>query len=163
MFNKTGNSAATAIDGTMREPSFTEHGAGEEFDERTARERAARFRASADMIFRTDLSKLDDVSADALYRSATEGMFGVADKDGTYVFQKRAAKDAKGNIELMRRFLKGEWSLIEDPEYKKWREMDEETKFRYALEHEGTPEKIKSWMKGERGAGMWEQIAGGLA
>lgn len=131
------------------------------YDERTRNERAAMFRAAGEELFRTDLSKLDDAGAWGLYHAVTESMFELSDEDGTVAFGRRASKDPRQNIELLRRFLKGEWSLIEDPEYSKWREMSAEEKFRYALENEKTSNALKSYMKGERGAGFWENVAGG--
>lgn len=132
------------------------------FDERTANERSARARASARMLFGTDVSKLDEAGASALYQSVTEGLFGISDEDGTVAFGKRASKDPRANIDMLRRFVRGEYSLIEDPEYTKWKAMDEEAKFRYALENETVlGSKLGSYMKGERGAGFWENLRGG--
>ena len=48
-------------------------------------------------------------------------MFGLKDSDGSLAFGKRASKDPHQNLELLRRFVKGEYNLIEDPEYTKWR------------------------------------------
>ena len=134
-----------------------------EFDDQTSMRRRARFIASGEMLFKTDLSTLDDVGASALYEVVTDGMFGLKDSDGSLAFGKRASKDPHQNLELLRRFVKGEYNLIEDPEYTKWREMDEEGKFRYALEKEPKTNKVKSYLKGERGAGPVEQLAGGLS
>ena len=127
-----------------------------EFDDQTSMRRRARFIASGEMLFKTDLSTLDDVGASALYEVVTDGMFGLKDSDGSLAFGKRASKDPHQNLELLRRFVKGEYNLIEDPEYTKWREMDEEGKFRYALENEPKSSKIRSYVLGERGAGLLE-------
>ena len=121
------------------------------FDERTAKERRARAQASAQMLFGTDVSKLDDAGASALYQSVTEGLFGLPDEDGSVAFGKRAAKDPRQNIDMLRRFVKGEYSLIEDPEYTKWREMDDAAKFEYAMKNETVGNSLKSFYKGERG------------
>ena len=129
------------------------------FDEKTRKERAAIFRAAGQELFRTDVSKLDDAGAWGLYHAVTESMFGLADEDGSVAFGKRAAKDPRQNIEMLRRFVKGEYTLIEDPEYTKWREMNDEEKFKYALENETKTNKIKSNLKGERGASFWEMAA----
>lgn len=131
------------------------------FDERTARERRARAQVSAQMLFGTDVSKLDDVGASALYQSVTEGLFGLPDEDGSVAFGKRASKDPRANIDMLRRFVKGEYSLIEDPEYTKWREMDDDAKFKYALEHETTGNMAKSKLKGERGTNPLVAMAAG--
>ena len=131
------------------------------FDERTRKERKARAQASVHMLFGTDVSKLDDAGASALYQSVTEGIFGLPDEDGSVAFGKRAAKDPRQNIDMLRRFVKGEYTLIEDPEYTKWREMDEEAKFRHALEHETTGNMVKSKLKGERGTSPLTVMAAG--
>jgi len=131
------------------------------FDDRTKKERRARFKASADMLFSTDVSKLDDAGASALYQSVTEGLFGFPDEDGTVAFGKRASKDPRENIDMLRKFVKGDYSLIEDPEYTKWRQMDEEAKFQYALEHETTGNMVKSKLKGERGTSTLVSLAAG--
>ena len=128
------------------------------FDDHTANERRARAQASAQMLFGTDVSKLDDAGASALYQSVTEGMFGIPDQDGSVAFGKRASKDPRQNIDMLRRFVKGEYSLIEDPEYTKWRQMDDEAKFKYALEHETAGNALKSFYKGERGPSALEVI-----
>ncbi len=124
------------------------------FDTPTRLDRAARAKASARMLFGTDISKLDEPGASALYQSVTEGIFGLPDTDGSMAFGKRAAKDPKVNIDMLRRFCKGEYSLIEDPEYTKWKALDDEGKFQYALKNEGAGEKTRSWFKNERGAGF---------
>lgn len=131
------------------------------FDERTDRERRARAQVSAQMLFGTDVSKLDDAGASALYQSVTEGLFGLPDEDGSVAFGKRASKDPRANIDMLRRFVKGEYSLIEDPEYTKWREMDDDAKFKYALEHETTGNMAKSKLKGERGTNPLVAMAAG--
>ena len=129
------------------------------FDDKTRKERASVFRAAAQELFRTDVTKLDDAGAWGLYHAVTESMFGLADEDGSVAFGKRAAKDPRQNIDMLRRFVKGEYTLIEDPEYTKWREMNDEEKFKYALESETIGEKVKSNLKGERGASFWEMAA----
>ncbi|MBR0505673.1 MAG: hypothetical protein IJJ84_09720, partial [Kiritimatiellae bacterium] len=126
------------------------------FDDQTAQERRARAQASAQMLFGTDVSKLDDAGTSALYQSVTEGLFGIPDQDGSVAFGKRASKDPRQNIDMLRRFVKGEYSLIEDPEYTKWRQMDDEAKFQYALEHETVGNSLKSFYKGERGPSVLE-------
>ena len=130
----TVNEQPLPVDGRIREPSFGKtvmfqplpdnmtamsrpYVDLDSFDDRTKREREARFRASADMLFSTDLTKLSGEGAAALYESVTEGMFGIPDQDGSMAFGKRAAKDPRQNIDMLRRFVKGEYSLIEDPEY----------------------------------------------
>jgi hypothetical protein len=158
-----GMGVAPKVETTPKLPSFTQKGAGDEFSEKTAKERRARFNASADMLFSTDLAKLSDIGAAALYQSVTEGMFGMADTDGSMAFGKRAAKDMQGNLELLRRFVKGEYNLIEDPEYTKWREMDEEAKFQYALKNEKFfGDTMGSLLKGERGPSTMELITHAL-
>lgn len=147
-------------DTLVRQPSFA--GGTDEFNDQTRKERKARFKASADMLFSTDVSKLDDAGASALYQSVTEGMFGLPDEDGSVAFGKRASKDPRQNIDMLRKFVKGDYALIEDPEYTKWRQMDDEAKFKYALENETTGNKFRSYMKGERGAGFWETMRGGV-
>ncbi len=143
----------------VRPPSFA--GGTDDFDDRTKNERKARFKASADMLFSTDVSKLDDAGASALYQSVTEGMFGLPDEDGSVAFGKRASKDPCANIDMLRKFVKGDYTLIEDPEYTKWRQMDDEAKFKYALEHETTGNMVKSKMKGERGTNPLVAMAAG--
>lgn len=137
--------------------------AADAYDERTAKERRARAQASAQMLFGTDVSKLDDVGAAALYQSVTEGLFGLPDEDGSVAFGKRASKDSRANIEMLRRFVKGEYSLVEDPEYTKWRGMDDEAKFKYAFENETVGNYVKSFAKGERGPSVAELVAHMLA
>ena len=158
-FLGTGNGTGGIGDNTIRPPSFAE--GTDDFDERTKKERQARFKASADMLFSTDVSKLDDAGASALYQSVTEGMFGLPDEDGTVAFGKRAAKDPRQNIDMLRKFVKGDYALIEDPEYTKWRQMDDEAKFRYALENETTGNMVKSKLKGERGTTPMGVMAAG--
>lgn len=131
--------------------------------DKSASERKARFQASAEMLFKTDLSKLDDVGVSGLYQCVTEGMFGLKDTDGQIAFGKRASKNPRENIDMLRRFVKGDYTLIEDPEYTKWREMDEEGKFQYALENESKATKVKSHLKGERGASPLEVMFFGMA
>ena len=158
--NFLGLGNGTPYTSLVRPPSFKT--GGSELDEKSASERKARFQASAEMLFGTDVAKLDDTGAAALYQSVTEGMFGLADTDGTVAFGKRASKDMRHNIDLLRRFVKGEYNLIEDPEYTKWREMDEEGKFRYALENETATNKARSFLKGERGANIAELAGAGM-
>ena len=147
-------------DSAVRPPSFA--GGTDDFDERTKKERQARFKASADMLFSTDVSKLDDAGASALYQSVTEGLFGIPDEDGTVAFGKRATKDPRANIDMLRKFVKGDYTLIEDPEYTKWRQMDEDAKFQYAREQETIGNKIKSNLKGERGFSIIELAGAGM-
>lgn len=154
-----GQTRTGGYDTLVRQPSFA--GGTDEFNDQTRKERKARFKASADMLFSTDVSKLDDAGASALYQSVTEGMFGLPDEDGSVAFGKRASKDPRANIEMLRKFVKGDYTLIEDPEYTKWRQMDDEAKFKYAMENETTGNKFRSYMKGERGAGFWENLRGG--
>lgn len=142
--------------GNEMEPSF--EGATDSFDDETKRERQVRFMASADMLFRMDDSKLDDIGAAALYRSVTEGLFGIPDEDGTVAFGSRASNDPHVNIDLLRRFVKGDYSLIEDPEYTKWRQMDEMAKFEYARKGESAWHALGSAFKGERGPSALEFI-----
>lgn len=146
-----------AGDARERPPSFDR--ATDDFDFETQADRRARFMASSRMLFTTDVSRLDNPGAAALYQSVTEGMFGLRDENGSLAFGKRASSDPHENINMLRRFVKGEYSLIEDPEYTTWRQMDEEAKFRYALEHEGWMNKAKSDLKGERGSSILEKIA----
>ena len=146
-----------ARDARERPPSFDR--TTDDFDFETAADRRARFMASSRMLFATDVSRLDNPGAAALYQSVTEGMFGLRDENGSLAFGKRASSDPHENINMLRRFVKGEYSLIEDPEYTTWRQMDEEAKFRYALEHEGWMNKAKSDLKGERGSSILEKIA----
>lgn len=134
-----------------------------DLDDKSALKRRARFIASGEMLFKTDLSTLDDTGASALYEVVTEGMFGLKDTDGQMAFGKRAKKNPRENLEMLRRFVKGDYTLIEDPEYTKWREMDEEGKFRYALENESKATKVKSHLKGERGASPLEVMFFGMA
>ena len=122
------------------------------FDARTLAERRARFMASAQMLMRTDDSGLTDAGAAALYRSATEGMFGIADADGTAVFGSRASSDPRANIALLRKVVAGDLDLIEDPEYVKYKALDEEGRYRYAIEHESASATAKRWFKGTSGA-----------
>lgn len=145
---------------SIRPPSFAV--GTDDFDDPTKKERRARFKASADMLFSTDVSKLDDAGASALYQSVTEGLFGLPDEDGTVAFGKRASKDPRTNIDMLRKFVKGDYTLIEDPEYTKWRQMDEDAKFQYAREQETTGNKIKSNLKGERGFGISELAGAGM-
>ena len=139
---------------SIRPPSFAV--GTDDFDDPTKKERRARFKASADMLFSTDVSKLDDAGASALYQSVTEGMFGLPDEDGSVAFGKRASKDPRANIEMLRKFVKGDYTLIEDPEYTKWRQMDDEAKFKYARENETVGNSLKSFSKGERGPSVLE-------
>ncbi len=142
-------------------PSFRPEGGM--LTDKSASERKARFQASAEMLFKTDLSKLDDVGVSGLYQCVTEGMFGLKDTDGQMAFGKRASKNPRENLEMLRRFVKGDYTLIEDLEYTKWREMDEEGKFQYALENEAKSNKVKSHLKGERGASPLEVMFYGMA
>lgn len=132
------------------------------FDERTARERSARAQASARMLFATDVTKLDDTGASALYQSVAEGLFGLPDEDGSVAFGKRASKDPRQNIDMLRKFVKGDYSLIEDPEYTKWREMDDEQKFQHAMENETAGNSLRSFFKGERGPSAVEAVTHAL-
>lgn len=159
-FLEMGQRRTGGYDTLVRQPSFA--GGTDEFNDQTRKERKARFKASADMLFSTDVSKLDDAGASALYQSVTEGMFGLPDEDGSVAFGKRASKDPRQNIDMLRKFVKGDYALIEDPEYTKWRQMDDEAKFKYALENETTGNKLRSYMKGERGAGFWGNMRGGV-
>jgi len=43
-------------------------------------------------------------------RMVTEGLFGLPDEDGSVAFGKRASKDPRQNIDMLRRFVKGEYS-----------------------------------------------------
>ena len=107
----------TTYNSYVTPPSFNEPDGM--LTDKSASERKARFQASAEMLFKTDLSKLDDVGVSGLYQCVTEGMFGLKDTDGQIAFGKRASKNPRENIDMLRRFVKGEYNLIEDPEYTK--------------------------------------------
>jgi len=154
-----GQERTGGYDTLVRQPSFA--GGTDEFNDQTKKERRARFKASADMLFSTDVSKLDDAGASALYQSVTEGLFGLPDEDGSVAFGKRASKDPRQNIDMLRRFVKGDYTLIEDPEYTKWRQMDDEAKFKYALANETTGNMVKSKLKSERGTNPLVTMAAG--
>ena len=81
-----------------------------DLDDDSALKHKARFIASEEMLFRSDLSELDDTGASALYEVVTEGMFRLKDRDGSLTFGKYASKDPHHNLELLRKFLKGERS-----------------------------------------------------
>ncbi|MBR6734352.1 MAG: hypothetical protein IKL96_08125 [Kiritimatiellae bacterium] len=155
-----GQERTGGYDTLVRQPSFA--GGTDEFTDQTKKERRARFKASADMLFSTDVSKLDDAGASALYQSVTEGLFGLPDEDGSVAFGKRASKDPRANIDMLRKFVKGDYTLIEDPEYTKWRQMDDEAKFKYALENETTRNSLRSTFKGERGPSVPELLTHAL-
>ena len=125
-------------------------------------DRAARYRAASEMLFNYNVDKLDDIGLSALYQSVTKAMFGIEDRDGSVAFGKRASKKPRENIDMLRRFVKGEYNLIEDPEYTEWKALDEEAKFRYALENESFSNKTKSTFKGERGFGIFELAGAGM-
>ena len=127
-------------------------------DEEQTRRRAG-MQAAAQVLFRTDISKLDDDAVGGLYRASAKALFGIEDPDGTVAFGRKRAGDARHNVELLRQFCKGDYSLIRDPEYDAWRAMDEEQKFRHALENESKSAKVKGNLEGKRGASLWEMLA----
>ncbi len=129
-------------------------------DEEKARRRA-QMKAAAKTLFRTDISKMDDAAVAGFYTACARGLFGIEDPDGRVAFGRRAG-DARANVGLLRDFCNGNYSVIRDPEYDKWAAMDEERKFRYALEHEGAAAKTKGWLAGNRGATMMELAGAGM-
>ena len=122
----------------------------------------ARSKASVELLFRTDLSQLDEAGVKGLYQSVTEGVFGMPDTTGRFFGKRGSATDFRHNVDLLRAFFRGQYRLAEDPEAEKFRKMSWEEKFHYALEHETTGEKVKSYVRGERGAGLVETLAAGL-
>ena len=129
-------------------------------DEEKARRRA-QMKAAAKTLFRTDISKMDDAAVAGFYTACARGLFGIEDPDGRVAFGRRAG-DARANVGLLRDFCNGNYSVIRDPEYDKWAAMDEERKFRYALEHEGAAAKTKGWLAGNRGATLKELAGAGM-
>ena len=136
------------------------NGSNDFADEEKARRRAQK-KAAAETLFRTDISKMDDAAVAGFYTSCARGLFGIEDPDGKVAFGKRAG-DARANVGLLRDFCNGNYSVIRDQEYDKWAEMDEEQKFRYALEHEGAAAKTKGWLEGNRGATLKELAGAGM-
>lgn len=134
--------------------------ASDAFDEDETVRRRARGIAAAKNLFSTDVSKLDDAQLSGLYQATAKALFDIEDTDGKVAFGKKAGKPRQ-NIELLRQFCRGDYKVIQDDEYQSWAQMDEEQKFRYALEKEGTRNKVKSYIGGERGAGLLENLAAG--
>jgi hypothetical protein len=118
---------------------------------------AALRQASVDMLFATDISRLDDAGVGALYKSVTGGVWGIPDEDGSF-FGKRKSADMRNNVEMLRRFFKGEYNLIEDKEAEEWRKKTWEEKFKYAKEHESAGNILASTVGGERGVTLGEMV-----
>ena len=131
-----------------------------DFTEEEALNRRARAIAATKNLFQTDISKLDDAQVSGLYQATARALFQIEDPDGKVAFDKKAG-DARTNVGLLRDFCKGNYKLIQDDEYETWRAMDEEQKFRYALENESKSNKAKSNLGGQRGAGLAETLATG--
>ena len=125
--------------------------------EESKAQRAALRQASVDMLFSTDISRLDDAGVGALYKSVTGGVWGIPDEDGSF-FGKRKSADMRSNVEMLRRFFKGEYNLIEDKEAEEWRQKTWEEKFRYAKEHESAGNILASTVGGERGVTLGEMV-----
>lgn len=126
-------------------------------DEEKARRRA-QMKAAAKTLFRTDISKMDDAAVAGFYTACARGLFGIEDPDGRVAFGRRAG-DARANVGLLRDFCNGNYSVIRDPEYDKWAAMDEERKFRYALERESKSAKVKGYLEGKRGSTFLEDVS----
>lgn len=131
-----------------------------DFTEEEALNRRARAIAAAKNLFQTDISKLDDAQVSGLYQATARALFQIEDPDGKVAFGKKAG-DARTNVGLLRDFCKGNYKLIQDDEYESWRAMDEEQRFRYALENESPENKTKSNLGGQRGAGLAETLGTG--
>ena len=126
-------------------------------DEEKARRRA-QMKAAAKTLFRTDISKMDDAAVAGFYTACARGLFGIEDPDGRVAFGRRAG-DARANVGLLRDFCNGNYSVIRDPEYDKWAAMDEEQKFRYAIERESKSAKVKGYLEGKRGSTFLEDVS----
>ncbi len=131
-----------------------------DFTEEESLKRRARAIAASKNLFQTDISKLDDAQVSGLYQATARALFQIEDPDGKIAFGKKSG-DARTNVGLLRDFCKGNYKLIQDDEYETWRAMDEEQRFRYALENEAAENKAKSNLGGQRGAGLMETLATG--
>ena len=131
-----------------------------DFTEEEALKRRARAIAASKNLFQTDISRLDDAQVSGLYQATARALFQIEDPDGKVAFGKKAG-DARTNVGLLRDFCKGNYKLIQDDEYESWRAMDEEQKFRYALEHEGAENKAKSYFQ-RRGLSISDLAGAGM-
>lgn len=131
-----------------------------DFTEEEALNRRARAIAASKNLFQTDISKLDDAQVSGLYQATARALFQIEDPDGKVAFGKKAG-DARTNVGLLRDFCKGNYKLIQDDEYESWRAMDEEQRFRYALENEGAENKAKSYFQ-RRGLSISDLAGAGM-
>ena len=131
-----------------------------DFTEEEALKRRARAIAASKNLFRTDISKLDDAQVSGLYQATARALFQIEDPDGKVAFGKKAG-DARTNVGLLRDFCKGNYKLIRDDEYETWRAMDEEQRFRHALENEGAENKAKSYFQ-RRGLSISDLAGAGM-
>ena len=114
------------------EPMIGENGKPTGKRQKTEATRAmeeARSKASVELLFRTDLSQLDEAGVKGLYQSVTEGVFGMPDTTGRFFGKRGSATDFRHNVDLLRAFFRGQYRLAEDPEAEEFRKMSWEEKF----------------------------------
>ena len=128
----------------------------DEFTDEERKRRQAKLIAARNVLFSSNIEKMTPEFASGFYQAVHRGLFGLEDPDGKVAFGSRASDDPKKNLEMLRRFCKGEHQLIEDDEQQKWRQMSWEEKFKYAREHESARNSFASIAKGERGASLGE-------
>ena len=130
----------------------------DEFTDEERKRRQAKLIAARNVLFSSNIEKMTPEFASGFYQAVHRGLFGLEDPDGKVAFGSRASDDPKKNLEMLRRFCKGEHQLIEDDEQQKWRQMSWEEKFKYAREHESARNSFASIAKGERGASFGELV-----
>ena len=87
---------------------------------------AMRQMAAARLLMQTDERRLDDARRGALFRVAASGIAGMDVTDPKEMFGRRASKDMGANIDLLRRLVKGEYDLLDDPAVAEWRKVKEQ-------------------------------------
>ena len=87
---------------------------------------AMRQMAAARLLMQTDERKLDDAGRGALFRVAASGIAGMDVVDPKEMFGRRASEDMGANIDLLRRLVKGEYDLLDDPAVAEWRKVKEQ-------------------------------------
>ena len=143
--------AAAAVADPLAEANPYARMLDEAVKEDRGKRRAARIRASAQLLRETDDTRLDDIGKAALFRAVASGIAGIHVHNPSEMFGTRATADMGGNIALLRRFADGEWDLLDDPEVVEWRkakEQGEEAAAKYAHERIGGAKDASSLGRG---------------
>ena len=126
------------------------------------KKRMLRRESALRVLFTSDVENMTPEFAAGFYRSVHRNLVGLEDPDGSVAFGSRKSDDPKKNIEMLKQFCLGDHKVISSPERRAWMEMTWDQKFKYALEHETTGNKIGSNLEGNRGSTIFEMAGAGM-